>query len=456
MTIDTTGKRPVGPAPIVTVSSTTLTTVTLRWDAVPGAMAYRVLRDPATRPEWLTPTPIQPLGFDQPLTFTHTGVAPGTKVSYAVWTDFGSQSPYSMSNTIVTGQTLPPKNPDNFTATVMLADINLKWDSVPGAVFYAVSGSGMTNAQKVAGTTYTVKGVGAGTHHYSVIAYYDSVGRFGDEANPARATVTRQSGRYRITANGFQVIHQTNDHALNVDGWGDEVYVAAYVHAFSSTGASGYLKQTGIYGGKKDDEPFRILVGSASKEGGLASGNTVPNTSTPWVRQEADGMPWEIWSGQLTEGLDVVVVFPALWEWDSVRDNFLRWETTLAARGRTIQSDTAQLNGLRRGQVIGPAAFAFDKHQVEPFSDILRGGYDRPIGFLEANAKQSLLGSFFDAVFGKSFVFPVPAVFLTVGTIEGALSTPSPKGAGIIEVRLPEALDMAGDYTLYLQVERIP
>ena len=467
--IDTTGQRPAGPAPIVTVSATTLTTVTLRWEAVPGAMAYKVLRDPATKPEWLTPTPILPLSFGQPLTFTHTGVAPGTKISYAVWVEFAPASPYSMSNTTVTGQTLAPKNPSNFTATVALGDINLKWDSVPGAVFYAVWGSGMTNAEKVFGTTYPVKGVGAGTHQYTVIAYYDSVGRFGDEANPARATVTRKSGRYRITANGFQVNHQTNDHALNVDGWGDEVYVAAYVHAFSSTGTRGYLKQTGIYGGKKADEPFRIIVGSASKEGGLATGNTVPNTPTPWVRQEADGMPWEIWSGQLTEGLDVVVTFPALWEWDSGRDNFLRWESSLASVGPDIQLDTDGLKALMGGQTV-PIRSATQKLRLTPWSGILGGGQDRPIGFFEPLKPPTFPRALWKDIVawlweagetvtlsgGKDFIYPIPAVILTVDTIEQTLNNPSPKGAGVIELWLGEAPDLAGDYILYLQVERMP
>ena len=466
MSIDTTARRPAGPAPIVSVTSATLTTVTLGWDAVPGALAYKVLKDPATKPEWLTPTPIPALPFGQPLTFTHTNLAPGTRVSYAVWADFGPASSYSMSNTTVTGQTLAPKNPGNFTATVALGDINLKWDAVPGAVFYAVWGSGMTNAQRVPGTTYTVRGVGAGTHQYTVIAYYDSVGRFGDESNPSKTTVTRKSGRYRITANGFQVIHQTNDHALNADGWGDEAYVAAYVHVFSPTGVRGYLKQTGIYGGRKADEPFRIIVGSASNTGGLASGNTVPNTPTPWVRHEADGMPWEIWSGQLTEGSDMVLVFPALWEWDSGRDDFLRWEKTLADVGGAL--DTTRLNSLRGGQTLGAVDFAMPKLEIDKLRltrwSGLEGANDRPIGFFQVNKKKSSL--LWDALEvlevillapgGKDFVYPVKAVVLTMDTIEKALNNPSPKGAGVIEVRLPEDPDLAGDYTLYLQVERLP
>jgi hypothetical protein len=160
-----------------------------------------------------------------------------------------------------------------------------------------------------------------------------------------------------------------------------------------------------------------------------------------------------MWSGQLTEGLDVVVVFPALWEWDSDQDPVRRWEATLASESRSIQSDTARLNRMSRNQTVVLPDFTMDKGLL---SGILEGGHDRPIGFLEATPGGGLVGFFFDTLFGKDFVFPVKAIVLTVDTIEKALNNPSPKGAGVVEVRLPEAPDLAGDYTLYLQIDRVP
>ena len=42
---------------------------------------------------------------------------------------------------------------------------------------------------------------------------------------------------YEVTLEGFTVNNQTWDHALNVDGWGDEVYVNTDVRVIDQAGA---------------------------------------------------------------------------------------------------------------------------------------------------------------------------------------------------------------------------
>src|SRR5688500_5227225 len=59
----------------------------------------------------------------------------------------------------------------------------------------------------------------------------------------AGATVhrPRASGVFRVTLNGFRVVRPTWDHALNVDGQGDEVFIVSNAWVSDTLGATGRM-----------------------------------------------------------------------------------------------------------------------------------------------------------------------------------------------------------------------
>jgi uncharacterized membrane protein YgcG len=92
-----------------------------------------------------------------------------------------------------------PKNPSGFTATAgARGDVILKWSPVPNAISYSLQGPGIPVDSKtgmppnVSGTTYTVKGLPAGTHSWVLFAVYSgpSGPYSGDGSNPARTSLT--------------------------------------------------------------------------------------------------------------------------------------------------------------------------------------------------------------------------------------------------------------------------
>ena len=100
-----------------------------------------------------------------------------------------------------------PNNPSGFTATVGPGgDVVLKWNPVPNAIYYNLQGPGVKSVSgkppNVTGTTYTVKGLPAGTHSWVLFAVYSgpSGPYFGDESNPARASMTLSPQAARPTS----------------------------------------------------------------------------------------------------------------------------------------------------------------------------------------------------------------------------------------------------------------
>jgi hypothetical protein len=93
-----------------------------------------------------------------------------------------------------------PGNPSGFTARAGAGgDVILAWSPVPNAIHYILQGPGVppwSSSPNITGTTYTVKGLPAGTNSWSLWAVYkDPSGQpyWGDENNPARISLTVSS-----------------------------------------------------------------------------------------------------------------------------------------------------------------------------------------------------------------------------------------------------------------------
>lgn len=110
------------------------------------------------------------------------------------------------------------------------------------------------------------------------------------------------SAEYRVTINGFRVMAETWDDAGEWDGKRDEIFLSTGVTVVNRSGAAVYKSQpTSPVLGDVNNQPGRVLAGSASPRGGLRTGDSYP-TRTPWHRQSLEsGRDWPPCLGELTE-----------------------------------------------------------------------------------------------------------------------------------------------------------
>lgn len=314
------------------------------------------------------------------------------------------------------------------------------------------------------------------------------------------------SGRYRIVANGFRVLHETKDDILSRDGKGDEVYGAfAMFHYNRHTGAllDRDLRRTSIIGDVWNF-PGRIKGGSWSATGGFRAGDAFPSSGDPFVRHAPptrDTFPFLIWDGPLTNDRDAVIILPTIWEYDGGSAAYDQWFAREVANERTIWTDigTQEMIGghqlgvvLPAGQIGAPggasatAATGFQATLLQIGAMFGVTPFDRPVGM-------NNIGGF--------GVLPRRAVVITREIIEAALqrlasnpttdadaqsraqtglnellqmvqgigaesgstasSSPPLNGGmpdGTIAIPLIDGSgsDFQGQYVLYIQVERIP
>jgi hypothetical protein len=198
----------------------------------------------------------------------------------------------------------------------------------------------------------------------------------GGVANP-----TLRASRYRVTLNGITVQRQTYDHALEIDGKGDEIYVAAYV-AVIDTGAASMVDHWVVRSREMGDQngfPGRVRLGMASGKGGIRTGNRHPLPS-PFRRVgalAADSLPMVLWEGSLVPGRSAVVLAPTVWEWDDNPELFGYW---VVSRGALIDRLTQPelLLGILANRSWGPVELGSPGLLVQTnmFGDVR----DRPIG----------------------------------------------------------------------------
>lgn len=270
------------------------------------------------------------------------------------------------------------------------------------------------------------------------------------------SATAQQSARFRVTLNGFTVNNQSDDDIFEGDGKGDEVYLRADNMKVSATDAVEQgVKQTvkSIVVGDVNNHPERGQAGSASAKGGLRTGDKFPPaTAQPWARGAAlarDRAPMQIWEGTLTQGVDGVVILPTVWEWDSpnVSRSEADWDTNIhvvldtigdilktriRSRDRTASLDSTTVFPAGQGDA------AQDPRGIY-ISDDKSG--TRPIGILQGP---------------RRFVFFLPQflLFSYDSALAAATTSPDNLGIGVFAIRYKDNRDH-GDYTLYIQVEKI-
>ncbi len=438
------------PAPVVHVRDATPSSVTLAWSPLAGASGFLVFRNDLGK---VTATPL-PGG-----TTSYPHVAEN---DYRVTYQYRVVALYPNSHTgpsaLVPFTPPKPVHPTGFSASVKGTTATLTWQPVPGVERYLMGGAGIgLNGLYLpaATTSFEVRDLPAGPHEWVIAAYYPAnVGTHSSEWPKTSATVVVTSGHYRLSLAGFVVERETGDGPHN--GHRDEVFAATLVQHFDRT--DNRLVESDLVRSKTqgdvNNHPERIRQGRGSETGGLTSADVVP---AGWDQRSVipspgpQQFPLVLWEGALTDGQDVIVLRPTLWEEEGEPIAFQDWRSSVEpSASATIASPDVQnaIKGPAIAQVLGGGisysyASAWDElRYVGRYTNQVRAGHDRPIGMNHtAN--------------GKTY-FRDLQVVLTREQIETELNRPNASARGLVAVRFTDAVESLGAYTLYLRVERVP
>lgn len=209
---------------------------------------------------------------------------------------------------------------------------------------------------------------------------------------------------------GCRCVFPTWDHALNADGWGDEVFMRASVAHNDATGSPISTKtvSTPVYGqastrnifGQVFPIPGRAAAGSATDLGGLRQGDGV-RWVHPWLDQTSPGIaepnkpaevPMILWRymGPVEQLNGSVAVIPEVWEYDNGEPLDTNWgeqavrdlSSALKTAGG-VAGALAAIPGLQALLTVGATLASVGAVAGTVFrgvKDILGEAGDRPIG----------------------------------------------------------------------------
>lgn len=249
-----------------------------------------------------------------------------------------------------------------------------------------------------------------------------------DKARAVQPPSAYTRGSFRVTLNGFRVNHQTVDDALERDGAGDEVFLREDSFKINAAGSVAVL----------------------SREGSGSRGSIIhvrTGDSAPSDRPETGAMRF-FYEGEIVQGQTAVVLFPVLWEWDSdtesqaLGDKFVAMATDprlerYVSRFITGPAGTHLTDFIKRGSEIGLPLGVTLGHGPLGLGEV----GNRPIGMARS---------------GDRYVFDPQVLILTYEAADLISRSDFGHGPGIFEMRLKDDSDLQGDYTLFLQVKRLP
>lgn len=327
---------------------------------------------------------------------------------------------------------------------------------------FRVSGSGLPSAQLVNDTRFRL-GLSPGEHQWQVTAMIpDPAGGWFESPTPATLTF-RAPGKYRLVALGFRVMNHATEPVLEPDGAGNEVYAAVTVTTTTTTLSAPVVRTVrspafGSTGKGGKEFPGRVQAGTASRTGGLTTGDLVPaglSLGAPTGTPGSLAFPLLLWEGKLDDKV-MLVVHPTLWEEDPDHAQFAAWRQLVESRAQgAYGSDQYAVNNIMALRDRDLPSLARSGRLFSCQDDILNlsftgscraQGTDRPLGL-----KPDTPGT---AIWEDHFIV------LTRALIEGALQgapTRTSATPGTIVVTLNDTGNEAkARYELYLRVERLP
>lgn len=272
--------------------------------------------------------------------------------------------------------------------------------------------------------------------------------------SPDRAAET---GRFRVTINGFIAHRQTWDDALQRDGKDDEVFLLCETRLVQRVKDVPHITplpptRSVQLGDVQGFESRRSRAGSASDMGGIRSGDRVP-VDMPWARHREPGhnsLPFIVWEGTLKRDETAAMIVPTIWEWDGgdtpltflLRALIDGWAGSAnPARGMPElpahspgQNLLKRLSEMQLGNDVIGANVSYDE-------SVVGQGGDRPIGMWYRDGK---------------YIFDPWTLYLTYERARTASQKDFGRGRGVIEVTYEDAADLRGRYTLFVQIEQMP
>ena len=314
------------------------------------------------------------------------------------------------------------------------------------------------------------------------------------EATPAATAVPATpaapmpvSGRYRVVANGFSVIHESYDDMLSRDGKYDEVYGGfTMLHYDRKTGdvLDRDLRRTKVLG-DINNFPDRLRAGSASGSGGLRAGDSYPDAGHARYRGQngaepnSQTFPFKVWEGTLTDGADAAVILPTMWEQDNDGSTYDAWHQSEVSSASQIWFDPAVQQALKQtalGVIAPPGSITpnmtptFGEHAVgaigffaaigQPWvASLIMGSRDRPIGMtgvVPSLPRRAIVltREIIESSLNGSRILPDPA---TLGPGNAWMLAYFDVPVGVIPVLLRDGpgQNLQANYVMYLQVERM-
>lgn len=257
-----------------------------------------------------------------------------------------------------------------------------------------------------------------------------------------------ERGRFRITFNGFKVLHQTLDDLLQRDGRGDEVFFLTRWQLSEDGRAirsSPELRSPVI--GDANGRGGRIPAGSArpgflspGTVGGLLTGDVFPDQlNVPGRQPTFNGAL--LFDDELTAN-QVLVVLPTIWEED-VRDDLLTSigrsfnpVFDLGARSLSPLPDPEHPGLLGRILATGGGLGTGTHVRLNIFGDPL----SRPIGMR--------LGQ-------NDYFFLPQRLRFSFADANAASRTDFGYGAGVIPITYTDAAALQGNYEIFVQIQRL-
>jgi hypothetical protein len=250
------------------------------------------------------------------------------------------------------------------------------------------------------------------------------------------------TARYRAVITGFRCLSPTWDHVLQVDGKDDEVYLSTLVTQMNGAGQKVYEDQpTSLTMGDVNGQPGRIRAGTASRQGGIRANDTFPD-ATPWIPNEPPSPdrrypPMTVWENDLTQGQDVVLIAPALWEYDGGKD---AWGDWVAWGQQTLSS-------------VGPKLLAL----IGEKSKVIFEAAEIALGVAVSMTKAGLVGQASDRPIGmqpdgSGYTFTPKVVALNY---DSAAVIANSGNGGVLELPFVDAAELRGHYSVFLRVEKV-
>ncbi len=353
-----------------------------------------------------------------------------------------------------------------------------------GETYQVTSPTSAVFNQRLNTNSLEVASVPAGNHWVRVAMVYGDPGKMAPAPKDVSVNfdMLTDRGRYRIVFLGVECVHETADDPLQLDGKHDELYAGAYTvrvtrESTNAPAPDGSFIRTKVMG-DTNGFPDRLQAGTASDKGGIQTGDFVPSSACtaaqPRVAATDDRFPLLVWEGELLDSSDLLVIAPVLFSWnkggDKQWDYWKQWWATpnnaaqvrdMARKGARPDKFASNLSWEWQrdrwaGGIIDPVTTALDR--LDPDRKRRNGpsftlDADRPIGLEDQHS-----GGVMNVPY---LVWDPHGLVLTRANIEAALGKQDTVITqwGCFDMDKYDTTtnaDMKGDYTLFIQIERLP